>query len=363
MSNKHLENMTFDMLSRYLPGNRRHLRRLATVISAELLAGSLTQTHLARQLPNGGQQASRLRWLQRFFDAPMYSQAYTYQPLLAQAFQFYQAPIWHLTLDRTTIRPHELDLLMIGLIYHKRALPLGWRWQPFGMSSAESQMALLRTILPLLPEGQAVIVHGDTEFGSVPMMQMITQEVQADFILSQSPHTYYEDADGQRHYLGDLPLTKRHTTVVENIRWTKEHRFGPLTLFAFYQPHKNGKNNPIVEKRYGVTSLPKGHTLKQLGRQRWGIECLFKDLKSAGFCLHFSKLHPDRLENLLLATSIAYLWAISIGRTLVKQGKRPLVDSKKTTLQLFSHWMGLFGSFSCPWSTHFDPFAFVSITA
>jgi len=53
---------------------------------------------------------------------------------------------------------------------------------------------------------------------------------------------------------------------------------------------------------------------------RWGIENMFSDFKSRGFCLTQTQIRrEDRLERLLLVVSIAFHWAISVGLMLKKK--------------------------------------------
>jgi hypothetical protein len=91
------------------------------------------------------------------------------------------------------------------------------------------------------------------------------------------------------------------------------------------------------EYRYCATSLPIAHTLRTLGRRRWGIECCFKDYKSAGWNLDLSQIDNfARRDSLLLVLSLAYLWATAVGRWLCKTGNRTVVDAHSSRqLSLF----------------------------
>lgn len=176
------------------------------------------------------------------------------------------------------------------------------------------------------------MVHGDTEFGSVPLMRFIDQHRRWDFILAQTRHTYFQDSDEQWHYLGDVPVSPRHPVYRSQVTWTKEHQYGPVNLFAFYAPHQSGATSPRYERRHCITSLPITHTLPRLGRRRWGTEPMFRDYKSAGWHIDYSGLRdPDDIETLLVVLSINYLWATAIGRWLCKSGLRAQVDAKKTS--------------------------------
>src|SRR3954465_2837875 len=66
-------------------------------------------------------------------------------------------------------------LLMVGLAYRKRAIPIAWSWVPSkkGHSSSYKQRALLGYLRRLMPDGAPaapaarVVVLGDSEFGAV----------------------------------------------------------------------------------------------------------------------------------------------------------------------------------------------------
>lgn len=231
---------------------------------------------------------------------------------------------------------------MVSLAYHKRAIPLAWQVLDFGCTSAETQIGLLRQVEPLIPTVQPVVLHGDTEFGSVPMMQFVCQHPAWDFILGQTKHTYYHLGDWQWRYLGDLHVTRRQPQYLADIFWTKGHIYGPLNLFAFYKPRQNGATGPRYDIRYCTTSLPIAHTLRQVGRRRWGTEPMFRDFKSSGWHIDQCALkQADSRDNLLLVLSINYLWASSTGRWLCKCGRRREIDGKKSDITVYFVLVGI----------------------
>lgn len=332
MSSEYLENRIYELLAAHLEHRPFHLHRLAAVCTGALLAGTTELSRVARWIRKPTQQSSRTQFLKRFLMSPYFNQQATYYPLIQQALRGYQAPTWHLIMDRTNLAPHRLDLLMISLAFRKRAVPLGWQLHPAGSSNSATQIRLLQRLQGLIPANQAVVIHGDTEFGAVPVMGFIQQHRCWDFILAQTSHTYFQDPAGQWHYLGDLPVTPRQPLYRSELAWTKEHRYGPVNLFAFYAPHQNGATSPRYERRHCVTSLPITHTIRRLGRRRWGTEPMFRDYKSAGWHIDCSGLQdPDDTETLLVVLSINYLWATVVGRWLCKSGLRAQVDAKKTS--------------------------------
>lgn len=356
MNKSHLENTIFELLCKHVDLRTALLQRVATACSAVLLAGTTQLPLVARRIAKPISQPGRIVFLERFLMSPLFEQSVVYQPLVRQALQGYHAPIWHLTIDRSPLVPHVQDLLMVSLSYHKRAIPLAWQVLPFGCTSAEMQIGFLKQIESLIPAKQRVILHGDSEFGAVPMMQFVTQHPTWDFIFGQTKHTYYQLGDWQWRYVGDLPVSPRQPQYLSNIFWTKSHAYGPLNLFAFYKPRQSGPTNPRYDIRYCLTSLPITHTLRRLGHRRWGIEPMFRDFKSSGWHIDQSLLqHPDSRDNLLLLLCINYLWATSVGRWLCKSGRRREIDSKKSVITVYFVLGGTGCSTSMKWVFQSQP--------
>jgi hypothetical protein len=312
-------------------------QRLACACVGILLAGNAQIGQIARWVNGATSQVGRVRFLQRLLDAPFLTQSLTYQPFLVGMLRGLDAGPWHLLIDRTTWDGHHTEILMVSLSYHRHALPVAWEVIDFGCSSAEEQIALLRRVVPLIPAGCQVVLHGDTEFGSVAVMRFARMQGW-EFILAQPGNTAYRPCgqDGWQ-MLRDLTIPKRGTVYLPNVEWTAQHRYGPLNGFAFYLPHQNAPYGARTEYRYCATSLPISDSLRRCGRHRWGIECNFKDFKSAGWEIEKVQLpHDSRRDSLLSVLSMSYLWATSVGRWLCKVRRRREVDANPTRhLSLF----------------------------
>ena len=63
-------------------------------------------------------------------------------------------------------------VLMVGVIYHKRALPLAWVVYKGekGHAPAATHITVLQTVLALIPEGADVVLVGDGEYDRVEML-------------------------------------------------------------------------------------------------------------------------------------------------------------------------------------------------
>jgi hypothetical protein len=76
----------------------------------------------------------------------------------------------YLVIDRTDIS-NKHWLLFIGLCYRGRTLPLVWQvLKKKGATDFKTQAALLKEVLPLLPQNCPVVLLGDREFRSTSLM-------------------------------------------------------------------------------------------------------------------------------------------------------------------------------------------------
>ncbi len=287
-----------------------------------------------------------------------------YHLLLEQALGTYRLPMWHLIIDRSNWIPQQQDLLMVSLSYHKRAIPIAWQIHDFGPTNAQEQMDLLERVWSFMPQNQPITLHGDAEFGSVPLMRFITRQTNWDFILGQRSRNQFHVGDWQWQVVKDLHITPSRPYFAANIFWTKTHNFGPLNFFAFYKPYRSGRNEPQKMVRYCLTSLPIAPHLRRLGHRRWGCEPMFRDFKSsAGIGNNLDYKTPT-----LVIPSCSFLASTIYGQPLWEDGCVRLVvamklTAKKTALQLISYWLGLAHSSTSNGKSHPNIFKVISMTS
>jgi len=82
-----------------------------------------------------------------------------------------------------------LQLLMVAVAYHGRALPIAWTWVRGGRghSSQHKQLALLAAVRDLLPTRVRASLVGDTEFGHTLVLEYLDQWGW-DYALRQAGH-------------------------------------------------------------------------------------------------------------------------------------------------------------------------------
>ena len=219
------------------------------------------------------------------------------------------------------------QLLIVSMPYRKRAIPIAWTWVKHikGHSTPEAQLALLAYVRPLLPQGIAVLLAGDSEFGAVEVLQQL-EKWHWNYVLRQKRRTHvclfgqtewcdfgsYVEKPGLSRWLGK--------------GWLTQTKIYPVNLFVHW---KAGEDEPWCL----ATNLPdRRMTLQAYTRRMW-IEEMFGDLKKHGFdCLSVAQeectmlRHADRLSRLTLAVALLYVWSVSIGTKTIRNSLRHMVD-------------------------------------
>lgn len=285
---------------------------------------SVTLSKIAGKIPGRAKLLSAVRRLGRFLNNPAIRVRIWYEPI-ARAWlttQFRRLGEIRLVVDGTKIGNRH-QLLMVCLTYRKRAIPIAWTWVPHvrGHSSARKQLALLAYVRSLIPDGAAVFLIGDCEFGAVPVLRQL-ERWHWFYVLRQKSDTclwFSEQQDwqpfgsfihkpGQSFWLGTGYLARNHIFRVN--------------LLAHW---KRGEKEPWCL----ATNLPDIRMALRFYRYRGWIEEMFGDFKKHGFDLEATRLgHFLRLSRLTLAVAVLYVWLVSVGTQTIRSGDRHLVDRK-----------------------------------
>jgi hypothetical protein len=145
---------------------------------------------LAATLPLPIQQNSRRRHIQRFLTLNALSVVLLWFPiieaLINQHFQL--GSQLTIAMDRTQWK--ENNVLMVSVIYQKRAWPIYWcLLGKDGSSNLEEQQKVLRPVIRLLKKYKLVII-GDREFHSVELAQWLHKQ-NLSFIFRQKQGYYF----------------------------------------------------------------------------------------------------------------------------------------------------------------------------
>lgn len=306
------------------------IQRLAQICAALFIGGHISLAVLAKQVARRANRNNRIKWVRRLLSAPFMRLEWVYHPVLQVALQGLNGlETWHIVLDRTPwIAQHE-DILTVSLNYRKRAIPLVWQQVPYGGTTLEAAIALLKRAKQVLPPDAHVIFHGDTEFSGEKMLDAML-EWRWDFIIAhRSTVTFRHKHMAQAQPLKTVPVTKKKACWLAHVE-LYERRRGGLNLLAFYQP-KRGRSRTLKRTvLYLITSLDNPRTVRSLGKRRWGIEPFHRDYKSSGWQMQQSNLkRADLRAGLLIVMALCYLISVCLGAWLVKNGQRHRVDNQR----------------------------------
>ena len=308
------------------PGQRiTQVRNFVWLMIGIYQSRSVSLSRIAGKIPGPAQLLSLTRRLSRLLENPAIEVRTWYEPIAKSWLERQAAYLQQVVLivDGTKVGfAHQL--LMVSLAYRKRAIPIAWTWVKHvrGHSTAETQLAVLTYVRSLLPQGIAVLLVGDTEFGPVEVLRRL-DEWHWDYVLRQKTSTHVCLA--QQSVWQDFSswAAKAGCSLWLGKGWLTESEVYPVNLLAHW---KIGEKEPWCL----ATNLPdKQMTLRAYARRMW-IEEMFGDMKDHGFDLESTMLrHADRLSRLTLAVALLYVWMISTGTRTIQDGLRHLVDRKE----------------------------------
>lgn len=315
----------FQRIRELRPGQRiTQVRTFVWLLVGIYQSRSVTLSRIAGKIPGRAKLTSATRRLERLLANPAIHVRSWYEPvarqwLTAQARSLQQI---RLIVDGSKIGfGHQL--LIVSLAYRKRAIPIAWTWVPYvkGHSPVRQQLALLAYVHRLLPAGIAVVLVGDSEFGSVEVLRHLDRW-RWDYVVRQkkSVHVCLIGSDPWQDF-GSF-VTKPGQSVWLGKAYLAEKEIYPVYLLVHW---KVGEEEPWCL----ATNLPDRRLSLQAYRLRMWIEEMFGDLKRHGFDLESTMLRSFiRLSRLTLAVALLYDWLITIGTEIIHQGYRHLVDRK-----------------------------------
>lgn len=225
-----------------------------------------------------------------------------------------QGGFWVIAIDRTQWQKH--NVFMASLIWGTHALPLYFEevGHP-GNSNLACQKRLIKQVLRLFKSKKyPLLILGDREFHSPKLAAWLDSRSLA-FCLRQRKNLHFKPQDTVEYQIiGQAGFKPGQSQFYTQVLCNKEDDIGPLNL-AVYWKRKYRQKGP-KDPWYILTNLP---TLKQtltLYRCRWGIEQMFKDMKTSGYNLEKTKVHNTRFWALLLLIMIAYTIATLYGQRL-----------------------------------------------
>lgn len=316
-----------DLLVQLRPNERRtRLRNFSWLLAGLFVSRSVHLSKIANKIPTTkATLPSVVRRLSRLMDNASIHVREWYGPLARRLLECQAHALGgevRLIVDGTKVG-FKHRLLMVSLAYRKRAMPIAWSWvsSEKGHSSSYKQRALLDYIRRLIPDGGRVVVVGDSEFGSVAVMERL-EEWGFHYVLRQKrTHLVRGGEQPQRQWraLGELIERREEKVWLEGALLSHLHAHRTNLLLYW----RRGEAEPWLL----ATNLPSCREALLAYERRMWIEEMFADFKGHGFDLESTHLRRfGRLSRLTLAVAMLYVWLVENGAQAIKRGQRRMVD-------------------------------------
>lgn len=316
---------------------RKHLNE-AQYLTLELLL-LLIQAHhtvrlsaLASIFPQPIKKDSRKRNLQRFLILPKLNIKILWFPLIKywirqvetgkelnhqqrrklKRLRRKKKGFWVVSIDRTQWK--RRNVFMACLIWGNHALPLYYEDIGHdGSSNLAQQKRLLRQALSLF-KTYPVLVLGDREFHSPKLGQWLDKHG-VKFCLRQKKSLHFKTTEATEYeVLSQQGFKPGQSKFYRDILCNKTEGIGTFNL-AVYWKRKYRKKGP-KDPWYILTNLSDLGLTLTMYRSRWGIEQMFKDMKTSGYKIEDTKVNETRFYALLLLVMIAYTFTTIYGQDL-----------------------------------------------
>jgi hypothetical protein len=222
-----------------------------------------------------------------------------------------------------------LGVMMVGLAYRKRCIPLAWmcyRKGAWPMKQVDMIGCLLEWVRDSIPAGVIPLVMADRGIGTSPRLIQVVTGLGWHYLFRVQGQTRFRFKEGHDVALKSLAHRGRSWScsghVFKKAGWlsTRAHVIWKAT---YDEPWCLMTNCPLLDERWYAT-------------RAWQ-EQGFRDLKSGGWQWQQSQVRiPDHAHVLILVLALAYAWMLTLGL---------VIEHAKPTLQR-AIWRGK----RCPYS-------------
>jgi hypothetical protein len=284
----------------------RHLNTLAAMTPGIVLSKTTHLPKVATKVPGPTKPLSRVKKYERWIRNDAIASQVYFLPFVQDLLTGLAGlRTLVLVMDGSEVGRGCLALL-VSVVYQGRALPLagvvvkGRK----GHFPAQTHVALLAQVTPLLPAEAEVVFLGDGEFAGIGLQAAVEAEGYAYVCRTASNIlVYHEDV---WRPVRAMEVEKGECLMWSGVGFTQAN-YGPVQVIAWWEA---GYAEPL----YLVTNLASKEEACGWYRKRAHIETFFSDQKSRGFQLHKSHLaDPARLARLMIAACLGYLWLIYLG--------------------------------------------------
>jgi len=199
-----------------------------------------------------------------------------------------------------------LGVMMVGLAYRQRCIPLAWmcyRTGEWPMKQVELIRCLLTWVADSIPAGVTPLVMVDRGLGTSPGLVQVVVDLDWQYLFRVQGQTRFRFQDGHDVPLRSLALRGHSRSLRGQI--FKKAGWLPARIHVFW---KTAYDEPWCL----ITNSP-GLVAERYAHRAWQ-EQSFRDLKSGGWQWQQSQVRiPHHADLLVLVLALAYAWMLTLG--------------------------------------------------
>lgn len=298
---------------------------LALLVLGMVWSGSVALTQIAAAVPLRVADSSTERRLRRWLANDHVDVALIWAALLPVLLRRVATPRPVFVFDPTP-QQDRFTLLSLGVVVHRRVLPVAWRLVPqqtaWDTPLAPLVRAMLSEVTAALPAEATPTLLVDRGLTSAALID-VCRELGWHFVfrLNAGPTQTHRVRmpDGTEHDLWRL-VTKPGQRWSGTVALFKQAGWRTVALTIRWE---RGQTTPWVLCADELT----GGACVQCYRLRGRCEASYLDGKSRGWQLEATKVtDPARLNRLLLGLALAFWWTHQLGRQVMRAGQRTRFD-------------------------------------
>jgi hypothetical protein len=276
-------------------------------------AESCQQDAIARKVIGEEDVTSAARRLRRFLNNQSLDPVQFMKDWTEWVVNSYQGDQLNLLVDETKLNG-TLGIMVVGLAWESRCIPLAWRCYKVDEYPQEGQVELIKQLLePIhaaISDDWRVYLMADRGIGTSPDLCDVVDNLdwfylfrvtcQTKLVTDAAEYTIYQQVNEGERWQGSGRVFKQRGKIPAHARaiWSE----------GYDEPWALVTNDPSL-------------TGDEYAKRNWQ-EQSFRDLKSGGWYWGESQARlPDHMDRLLILLVVAYGWMLALGSHAVQHGR------------------------------------------
>lgn len=298
-------------ISKTWTGMTRHFRNNVSVFSEAVVRAQSSRLRTIAGCARGKSDSQRRR-LQRFVKRTQPLSAF-FQAWTRSVIRQVKPACVVLVVDETKLKD-ELGVMVVGLAYEKRCLPLAWRVYRANSAAdypAEGQvkmiLALLKQVRDGLPATCPVRVLADRGIGTSPDLMRGIMALGWSFLFRVTKQSKIVLPSGEAVTFYDQVTQPGQCYHASGTVFKQRGRIAGHVRVLWGQQ---------AQERWALVTNDERLTGWEYAQRAW-IEPAFRDLKSHGWQVEQACLaDPQRMSHLWILLVVAYVWMLVLGAAL-----------------------------------------------